>query len=105
MRAGGERVLLQLDEAVQARVLALRERAQAWKAADGERHKKNGLELEAKPALCVAGGAPVAGAAGGRASLWLRWSAEPGYVPLVEDKPLRELWPELPDPLPACRGA
>jgi hypothetical protein len=101
MPPGQQRVLLQLDGPVQARIAMLRERAAAWKVADGDRHKKNQLQLSARPSLCQAGPASAAGPA--RASLWLRWSAEPGYVLLIEDKPLRELWPELPDPLPACR--
>jgi hypothetical protein len=103
MPPGQQRVLLQLDASVQARIAALRERAAAWKVADGDRHKKNQLELSVEPSLCRTGPVPAAGAA--RTSLWLRWSVEPGYVPLVEDKPLRELWPELPDPLPACQPA
>lgn len=105
MPAGSQRVLLQLDAQAQARIAALREQAALWKTAEGRAHKKNQLELGVEPALCRSGPALSAEPAAGRASLWLRWSADPGYVPLIEDKVVRELWPQLPNPLPACQPA
>lgn len=99
----GQWVLLKLDEQAQARIAALRERAGLWKVADNGKGKKNDLTMGVEPALCRSGAGAAEPPDSWRASLWLRWSAEPGYVVMLDDKALREVWPELPHPLPACQ--
>jgi len=103
MKHPGQWVLLRLDDAAQARIAALRERAGLWKVADNGKGKKNDLTLGVQPALCRSGAGAAEPPQSWRASLWLRWSAEPGYVALLDDKALRDVWPELPNPLPACQ--
>lgn len=105
MPPAGQRVMLRLDEQVQARIAALRQRAALWKVADGAGHKKNQMELSVKPALCTSAATPQAQPGQGAASVWLRWSDDPGYVVLIEGQRLHRLWPELPDPLPDCLPA
>jgi hypothetical protein len=103
MRRPGQWVLLKLDDTAQARIAALRERAGLWKVADNGQGKKNNLELGVQPALCRSGAGAGEPSEAWRTSLWLRWSAEPGYVVLLDDKAVRDVWPELPSPLPACQ--
>jgi hypothetical protein len=99
-REGSVWALLGFDEADQRRILQLRHRAAAWKAADAPDGGKNKMSVSMHAQPCLHGAAPFDGEA--RVSAWLIWAAQPGWLALLDDEPLGKLLGDKPPPLRAC---
>jgi hypothetical protein len=100
--AAGHWLALTLDAAEQQRLAQLRQRLQAWKAADGPDAKRK-LALEAEPQLCVPRGSPALTAGQVRLSAWLRWKAGQDDLLLLDDATARDMDEKLTrETLPPC---
>lgn len=87
---GGHWVWLAMNDADVRRLLALREAAQAWKAADGASGSGRKMEMTVSPQLCQAGMSPVT-AGQVRLSAWIRWEAGQPLLPLLEGASGRDI--------------
>jgi hypothetical protein len=97
----GQWVALTLDAQEQQKLASLRQRAQAWKAADGpDTKRKVSAEVAAQfcsnsPALAVAGDLVL--------TVWLRWKAEQDELLLLDGAKLRDIDDKAAaEKLPAC---
>jgi hypothetical protein len=97
----GQWVALTLDALEQQKLTSLRQRAQAWRAADGpDVKRKLSAEVSAQfcsqsPALTVAGDLPL--------TVWLRWKPEQDDLLLLDGAKLKDIDAKAAaEKLPAC---
>jgi hypothetical protein len=98
---GGHWVALTLDAAEQQRLLALRSRLQAWKAADGPDVKRR-VSTEVSPQLCTRqAGRIKAGQV--KLSVWVRWRAGQDDLLMLDGATAQDIDDKLAaEPLPPC---
>lgn len=97
----GHWVALTLDAQEQQKLTALRQRTQAWKAADGPDAKRK-MTAQVSAQFCAAGPAPLV--AGDLAlTVWLRWQAEQDDLLLLDGARLQDIDDKAAtEKLPAC---
>lgn len=97
----GQWVALTLDAQEQQKLASLRQRAQAWKAADGPDAKRQvGVQVSAQ--FC--GHSPAMASTGDlMLTVWLRWKAEQDDLLLLDGAKLKDIDDKAAaEPLPRC---